>query len=530
MKKIINTIESLRGRRVYLFGSGDCGVQTHHMIERFFGISVSGFIDSFRKGTLNGLPIFTAKEFFSETPPDSAVLITSQYWREIEATIRSYGNINYNILVYAPLSWRNLNQFRAKLSPTTAACGMETPSPIPCNAGALQAPSIDSAGALAELSTISFNSDCYVDLPLTERCNLRCGYCPHHNTSRKDWSETATWLVDQVHASLKAYPGVSIELGGGAGETTILKAWQQQAERFIAIGGQMRITTNLARELRWDEAETLSRFFHINVSLDSVDSQVLKSVRVGASLSKVVFNIAQIQAAAMAEGREPPNFNIQAVITNKSVAQVDRVAAMAAALGIRSVRYIALNGKTFDPTLSGITGLNRNQALAVAAAFERAFEIGIDADISVEVDDEVSDCLAACLLQPDASEELATPVDTPDTSTQGKISADGWPPGKTRLCLEPWSHIVFTYDGTVFSCCYGAPMFRPNYALVGTDMDAIFNAEPIQDLRRELLTGNLGALCRNCVQKPLVATSHFREKVDALVRTRRQRGDQPTGG
>ena len=73
-------------------------------------------------------------------------------------------------------------------------------------------------------------------------------------------------------------------------------------------------------------------------------------------------------------------------------------------------------------------------------------------------------------------------------------------------------------------------MFRPNYALVGTDMDAIFNADPIRDLRRELLTGNLGALCRNCVQKPLVATSHFQEKVNALIRTRRRRDGQTTGG
>lgn len=526
MKNIYDRLQSLKKQRVYLFGAGDCGLYARHMLEERFKVAVSGFIDSFRHGTLDGLPIILAKEFLAENASDRTVLITSQYWREIEETLRSHGHVNHDLLIHAPMSWRNLNQFRAKLAPVVPARDMEThPLATVPNAGAAQAAApVSAPDALTELLTIPFNGECHVDLPLTERCNLRCGYCPHHDTSRKSWNETAPWLVDRVHALLTAHPGVRIELGGGAGETTILKTWQQHAERFMATGSQMRMTTNLARELRWDEAETLSRFFHLSVSLDSVDSQILKSIRVGASPSKIVFNIAQIRAAAAVEGREPPNFNIQAVVTDKSVALVDRVAAMAVALGIKNVRYIALNGRMYDPTLSGIAGLDRNRALEAVAAFERAFEIGINADISVDVDDEVSNCLAACLSQPTSSEEVATPVGIPDVpAPQGKIPADGCPPGTTRLCLEPWTHVIFTYDGTVFSCCYGAPMFRPDYAAIGTDMDAIFNAEPIRDLRRQLLTGDLGALCRNCVQKPVVAIGEFQEKVDTLVRVRRLR-------
>lgn len=533
MANLADRMQRLKGRRVYLFGAGDCGVHARHMLENRFGLSVSGFIDSFRGGTLDGLPIIQAARFFAEHAQDSAVLITSQYWREIGEGLRSHGHDRYDLLVHAPVSWRNLKHFQAKLAaigPASAEEASATPPSSATTPEAEGAPQLRNAGgppadAPADLLTVPFSADCFVDLPLTERCNLRCGYCPHHDTSRKDWSETAPWLVDRVHAFLSAHPGVRIELGGGGGETTILKDWQQQAERFMAIGSQMRMTTNLARELRWDEAETLSRFFHISVSFDSVDSQILKSVRVGANPAKIVFNIAQIRAAAMAAGREPPNFNFQAVVTDKSVALADRVAAMAAALGIRHVRYIALNGGTYDPALSGIAGLTRERARDAVAAFERAFEIGIHADLIVEVDDEVSDCLAACLSRPTTSEEVATPAaPAAEPALLAEAPAEGGAAaGKTRLCLEPWTHVIFTYDGTVFSCCYGAPAFRPDYAAIGTDMDAIFNDEPIRDLRRQLLTGDLGALCRNCVQKPTVAVGELREKVDALIRVRRQR-------
>ncbi len=548
MATLADRIKPLKGRRIYLFGAGDCGVHARHMLEKRFGVTVCGFIDSFRSGTLDGLPIVRADTFHAEHAQNSAVLITSQYWREIRDGLRARGHDRYDLLVHAPVSWRNLNHFQSKLVSVDAAAangvppGRLSPAASPQADGAphVQDTDVQDTGSLtadapAHLLTVPFNSDCSVDLPLTERCNLRCGYCPHHDTSRKDWSETAPWLVDRVHAFLTPHPGVRIELGGGAGETTVLKDWQRQAERFMAIGSRLRMTTNLARELRWDEAETLSRFFHISVSFDSVDSRILKSVRVGANPAKIVFNIAQIRAAAMAVGREPPSFNIQAVVTDKSVALVDQVAAMAAALGIKYVRYIALNGGTYDAALSGIAGLARDQARKAVASFERAFEIGIDADLTIEVDDEVSDCLAACLSRPATLEDAAAPavpvaipaaipaaIPVAEPGLVAGAPAEGCPPGKTRLCLEPWTHVIFTYDGTVFSCCYGAPTFRPDYAAIGTDMNAIFNDEPIRDLRRRLLTGDLSALCHNCVQKPMVAVSDLREKVDALIRVRRQ--------
>jgi len=136
----------------------------------------------------------------------------------------------------------------------------------------------------------------------TSRCNLRCSYC---KVSQRDWvgvdlsEDMATMVTNQI---IKAAPNVVIMHGHG--ETTMLKNWVEHASYLERAGIKLSICSNLSKEYDEQELLALSKFAHIAVSIDTVNASLFKTLRRGADIYRVLYNIVRIKMIAASYDRQ----------------------------------------------------------------------------------------------------------------------------------------------------------------------------------------------------------------------------------
>ena len=79
-----------RDARVYVYGSGAGGqALVRYLIGS--GLGVAGYIDSFREGSVDGLPMHRLDQYLALRRPDDAVLIGSSFVDEIERRLVASG-------------------------------------------------------------------------------------------------------------------------------------------------------------------------------------------------------------------------------------------------------------------------------------------------------------------------------------------------------------------------------------------------------------------------------------------------------
>ncbi|MGE3839978.1 MAG: hypothetical protein AB7I50_00175 [Vicinamibacterales bacterium] len=77
-------------RPVWLYGAGQGGRQAKRKLE-LVGLQVSGFIDKFKTGTVDGLPVLDLTTASGELKADSTLIIASMFWEEIRHDIEAAG-------------------------------------------------------------------------------------------------------------------------------------------------------------------------------------------------------------------------------------------------------------------------------------------------------------------------------------------------------------------------------------------------------------------------------------------------------
>jgi hypothetical protein len=121
---------------------------------------------------------------------------------------------------------------------------------------------------------------------LTSNCNLRCTYCA---------------------VSLPSYVGSNFELVqvSGHGETTILPNWAAHCRHFLDRGIAVCITSNFSNVFSDEEIDVLARMKFINVSIDTVDRELLKRLRRKVDLKTILYNMQNVRLRAkLAYGRD----------------------------------------------------------------------------------------------------------------------------------------------------------------------------------------------------------------------------------
>jgi cyclic pyranopterin phosphate synthase len=141
----------------------------------------------------------------------------------------------------------------------------------------------------------------YVRLSVTDRCDLRCGYCMPKGF--RDFEVPEHWLgFDEIERVIGAFGrlGVSrIRLTGG--EPLVRKQVPQLAARLAQLPGieDLSLSTNATRLARHAEALYLAGVTRINVSLDSLRAGRFKQIT-GGRLDKVMAGLMAAKIAGFA--------------------------------------------------------------------------------------------------------------------------------------------------------------------------------------------------------------------------------------
>ena len=147
----------------------------------------------------------------------------------------------------------------------------------------------------------------YVRLSVTDRCDLRCGYCMPKGF--RDFEEPEDWLsfdeIERVMAAFGRLGVTRIRLTGG--EPLVRKDLPQLAARLSALPGieDLSLSTNATRLAKHAQALKAAGISRINASLDSLRADRFKDITQG-KLDKVLNGL----MAARDAGFQPIKINM----------------------------------------------------------------------------------------------------------------------------------------------------------------------------------------------------------------------------
>jgi len=147
----------------------------------------------------------------------------------------------------------------------------------------------------------------YVRLSVTDRCDLRCGYCMPKGF--RDFEEPEDWLsfdeIERVMAAFGRLGVTRIRLTGG--EPLVRKDLPQLAARLSALPGieDLSLSTNATRLAKHAQALKAAGISRINASLDSLRAERFKDITQG-KLDKVLNGL----MAARDAGFQPIKINM----------------------------------------------------------------------------------------------------------------------------------------------------------------------------------------------------------------------------
>jgi len=148
---------------------------------------------------------------------------------------------------------------------------------------------------------------------VTTNCNLRCTYCavsiPTYKGHDFDLSS-----VDRV-AEEFASASVRLVQISGHGETTIIPNWHVIAHEFSSRGIAVCITSNFGKAFSDEEIDALARMDFINISIDTIDRDLLRDLRRKVDIRTILHNMALVRLRALRLGKEA-KFNWQCTLSD----------------------------------------------------------------------------------------------------------------------------------------------------------------------------------------------------------------------
>jgi sulfatase maturation enzyme AslB (radical SAM superfamily) len=142
-----------------------------------------------------------------------------------------------------------------------------------------------------------------IRIDINEKCNLRCDYCA---VSSPDYRvvEMSADVFEKVEAFLdRIGPRMNISVNGH-GETTYHPNWVAMCRKILDSGYRLQLTTNLAKNYSDEEVEMLSRFYVVQVSLDSDDGELMQRIRKAVRVENVFATLRRIRDVAARRGAQ----------------------------------------------------------------------------------------------------------------------------------------------------------------------------------------------------------------------------------
>ncbi len=186
---------------------------------------------------------------------------------------------------------------------------------------------------------------------LTSKCNLRCTYCPKGDLNKDAWNGAPGRDMHMEDTALGRYLDLvrTLEFGqiqlSGVGEFSFRQDW-------VEVGKQIRdqtrskitLVSNFARIFSKEELDFLLSLFHIMVSIDTSDADLLKKVRKAVDIRTITTNIINLRARALATGRAMPLIKINATIYAENLRHIHELACFAASVGVHIFQLARVGG------------------------------------------------------------------------------------------------------------------------------------------------------------------------------------------
>ena len=309
-----------------------------------------------------------------------------------------------------------------------------------------------------------------VKLKLTWQCNLACPMC--HYWRRDLPTALTTDLVARTLDDLAALGCAKVHFSGG--EPTIRPDLPDLIAHARQLKLRVALTTNATLITR-DLAKRLARagLNSVCVSMDSPVRSVHDHMR-GApgAFKRTVAGVRELRRAAQRHGTPLP-IRINTVVARENYATLDKLPALAHALGAQSLLLMPVDDHTGALVLNKRRLLDYNQRIAPALA-SRALAFGLMRQIS--------EAFPFGITKP----ELAS-------SRDGRYARGLY---ERQPCYAPWTHALVAADARVAPCC-GAPLVTLG-DLHEQSFAEIWRGEAYRHLRETMRDGTPLPECATC--------------------------------
>lgn len=361
-------------------------------------------------------------------------------------------------------------------------------------------------------------------LTITSNCNLRCTYCAVSQPGyfgEKIQHDFDLSQIDKLIVDFKNL-GVRIVQVNGHGETTMIKGWHTHAQKFLNEGFTVWILSNFARAFEPEEIDVLSRFERIIISIDTVDQKLLREIRRHSDVRTILTNILKVRAKAVAEGREPPRFSWNSVVSDAVAGTLVDYITTGLAVGVTQFDFLSLVKFPDLPNALNVyhpSTLPPERIQALLDELQQVREIAARMGASVSIQHGLEEPLKKALDVKRHNEPAAHSKREDVTLGSQKTIVEKYsikPSEKqTRDCLDPWTYSQIGANGSVQLCCVDGSQI--GYTSSEKSFTSIVSGEKARAFRKQLLTGEMEDVCATCYMRDLTTVEELQKKVSTLV-------------
>ncbi len=330
-------------------------------------------------------------------------------------------------------------------------------------------------------ASFGFSPPFALQVEITSSCNLACKVCPltsGDTASQIDAGHMSELVWSEVVAVAQRAQQVFVS---GFGEPLKNPRCLGMLEELGQLGVKTTFVTNGVgiSEVIAARLAAVPGLAHINVSIDSPDPAIYRSIR-GGSLPRAWRGLERLARAF----EDPRRISVSSVAMRSNLASLAAFPALLAELGIS--HYI----------VQGIFDYNeasQNERLLHQVAAEQ-FALLRSACTSHGVE--------LTLTTPERSE---ADVNDPEGAIRRFYGEVPPSPGETRQCMLPWEIPYIDKDGRVFSCCFAASSGDLSLGRIGPDsLEDVWTGAQYVKFRSDLLDSDTTPdICRRCTAVPL---------------------------
>jgi hypothetical protein len=351
----------------------------------------------------------------------------------------------------------------------------------------------------------------------TSRCNLRCRYCTKSNPGDDDIPGRNMDMLPQTLDETLAFIAsqrLSELLLAGTGESTFHPNWVQDLPRLIAAGKAanpqcyVHLNTNLA--LRYADAEfaVLAQLDGLVVSIDTADRDLTRQVRAKSDLALIGHNMMALKAWCDLRGQRPPRIIVNATVYAQAARGLHELLVYLSQLPVDRVS-IADMVEVEACKVNGVRPINIDDRAAFVESvqsLQKAIHFGQQQKkFQLDVQPHLFERVNALVAQFNSGAAASAGV-----TDAGAIT----PPGRTKLCLQPWTRFTVAANGALFPCCVTD---MPPVGHIGIEGQGI-DGPAIRDFRHRMLVGQLPSPCVACTNGPSADPAALQAAVAGLLR------------